>query len=143
MALISDEARFCSDSASDPSITYLISFLGNKYSRLSIFFSMDSSPSFLDIIEKSTKLLIRLFKLYFLGKYAIFISLRIFLNLSNPKPIIIAEKVPPKTIIRGGIRNNASNAPPSRKKAPKMERMPKTSPPNVPIFFIISNLTGI
>ncbi len=68
IALISITARFCNASASEPSITYLISFLGNKYSSLSIFFSIDNKPSFLDIIEKSTKLFIMFFKLYLLGK---------------------------------------------------------------------------
>ncbi len=53
--------------------------------------------------------------------------------------MITAENVPPKTIIKGGIRNNASKDPPSRKNAPNMERIPNINPFNDPIFLIINN----
>lgn len=62
-----------------------------------------------------------------------------FLNLSKPKPIIIAENVPPKTITIDEKRNSAWNEPPSRKKAPKMENKPISNPRNAPILFVISN----
>ncbi len=62
-----------------------------------------------------------------------------FLNLSKPKPIIIAENVPPKTIIRDENKNSALKEPPSKKNAPKMENKPIISPINVPVFFIINN----
>ena len=79
-------------------------------------------------------------KLYFSGKYARRIKRRISLNLSNPNPIITVENVPPKTIISGGIKNNALKLPPSKKKAPKIEDIPNINPPTVLNFFIINNL---
>ena len=51
-----------------------------------------------------------------------------FLNLSSPKPMIIAEKVPPNTITIDEKRNSAWKEPPSRKKAPKMENKPISNP---------------
>ncbi len=63
-----------------------------------------------------------------------------FLNLSYPKPIITAENVPPKTTTIGGIKNKASNAPPSQKNAPNMESIPSNNPLNVLAFLVISNL---
>ncbi len=62
-----------------------------------------------------------------------------FLNLSNPKPMIIAENVPPKTINIDDNRKSALKEPPSKKNAPKMENKPIISPINVPVFFIINN----
>ena len=143
IAFISEEARLCNKSESVPSITYLTSFCGNKYSSWYSLFSIASKPSFLDIIEKSTKLLISCLKLYLEGKYAIFINFQILLNLSKPNPIITAEKVPPKTIINGGIKNKAPKEPPSKKKAPKIDNTPNSNPSNAPIFLFISNLVMI
>lgn len=65
------------------------------------------------------------------------INLKTFLNLSNPKPIIIAANVPPKTIKIDERRNSARNEPPSKKKPPKMEKSPRSNPNMVPPFFII------
>ncbi len=76
--------------------------------------------------------------LYFLGKYAKNVKVTIFLNLSNPKPIIIAENVPPKTTRIGEIRNKAPKAPPSKKNAPNIENIPKRRPPKVEVLLIIS-----
>jgi len=87
--------------------------------------------------------LIKPFILYFLGKYANKISVKIFLNLSSPKPIIIAEKVPPKTTRIGEIRNKAEKDPPSMKNEPNIEIIPSRSPANVEDFLIISSLSGI
>ncbi len=79
------------------------------------------------------------------GKYAIFINLNIFLKLSYPKPIITAAKVPPNTIIIGGIKNKALTDPPSSTNAPKIENIPKINPLNALYFFIISSqvTTGV
>ncbi len=63
--------------------------------------------------------------------------------MSNPKPIITVENVPPNTIIKGGIKNNALKLPPSKKKAPKIEDIPNNNPPTVLNFFIINNLRAI
>jgi len=65
--------------------------------------------------------------------------LNILRKLSYPKPIITAAKVPPNTIIIGGIRNRALTDPPSSTKAPKIEKTPKINPLNALYFFIISN----
>lgn len=62
-----------------------------------------------------------------------------FLNLSNPKPMMIAENVPPKTINNDENRNSALKDPPSKKNAPKIENKPIRSPINVPVLFIIYN----
>ena len=59
------------------------------------------------------------------------------LNFSNPNPIIIAEKVPPNTIIMEESRKSVLNEPPSRKKAPKIENSPRNNPISVPLFLII------
>ena len=75
----------------------------------------------------------------FFGKYASLISQNKFLKFSYPKPIITAAKVPPNTIIIGGIKNRALMDPPSSKNAPKMENIPKTNPLIALYFFIISN----
>ena len=106
---------------------------------MSNLFSIERRPSFLDIIEISIKLFISLCKLYLLGKYANFVSFKIFLNFSNPNPIITVENVPPKTMIRGGIKKRALNVPPSKKKAPNIESIPKAKPLSVLSFLIISN----
>lgn len=53
--------------------------------------------------------------------------------------MITAEKVPPNTIINGGIKNNFSKAPPSQKKAPNIDDIPKISPDKVEIFLITCN----
>ncbi len=82
-------------------------------------------------------------RLYFLGKYARTIRWKIFLNLSRPNPIITAANVPPKTTIRGGIRNSFSKAPPSIKNAPKIEKIPSRSPLIVENFLLIYNSTKI
>lgn len=141
--MISSAAKFSNESASVPSITYFISFLGKTYSSRSSFFSTESRPSFLDIIERSTKLLIKPFILYFLGKYANKINVKIFLNLSSPKPIIIAENVPPKTTSIGERRNKAEKDPPSMKNEPNIESIPNRRPDTVDAFRIISSPIGI
>lgn len=61
------------------------------------------------------------------------------INFSRPKPIITAEKVPPKTIISGGKRKSARNEPPSIKNAPNIENIPNPKPMNAPYFNFISN----
>lgn len=62
-----------------------------------------------------------------------------FTKLSYPNPIITAANVPPKTTMIGGIKNKALTDPPSRTKAPKIDRIPKTNPLKALYFFIISN----
>lgn len=104
-----------------------------------MYFSIVNSPSFLDIIENSIRIFIRLIRLYCFGIYAIFISERAFKNFSSPNPIIIAAKVPPKTTINGATRKRALNDPPSIKNAPKIETKPSASPANVPGIFFIDN----
>ncbi len=64
-----------------------------------------------------------------------------FLNLSNPKPIIVAAKVPPNTITKAGKRKMALNEPPSSKKAPNIETKPRINPLTVPNFFINNPIT--
>lgn len=64
-----------------------------------------------------------------------------FLNLSNPKPIIVAANVPPKTITKAGSKKIALNDPPSSKKAPNMETSPSINPFTAPNFFISSSIT--
>ena len=102
-------------------------------------FSIESNPSFLALIESSTKVSITLLTSYFLGKYARRIRAVMFLNLSSPNPMIIAEKVPPNTIKIDVKRNSAWKEPPSKKKAPKIENKPSSNPKKAPILFIISN----
>lgn len=53
--------------------------------------------------------------------------------------MITAAKVPPNTIIIGGIKNRALIDPPSSKNAPKIENTPSNNPLNALYFFIISN----
>ena len=72
-----------------------------------------------------------------------YINFIIFLNLSRPNPIIIAAKVPPNTTIMGGIRNKASNEPPSQKNAPNIETIPRRRPPRVEDLPIISSPSRI
>lgn len=64
-------------------------------------------------------------------------------NLSKPKPIIVAAKVPPNTINIEVNKNSAWNEPPSMKKEPNIENTPINKPINVPNFFIIRNQTPI
>lgn len=90
-------------------------------------------------MDNSTKVSIIWPTSYLLGKYASRTRAMMFLNLSSPKPIIIAEKVPPKTIIIDEKRKRAWNEPPSRKNAPKIEKRPSSNPKKAPVLLIISN----
>jgi len=56
---------------------------------------------------------------------------------------MVAANVPPNTIIIGASKKRALTVPPSNKKAPKIETIPKINPKSVPAFFIINNLIGI
>jgi len=101
--------------------------------------STESKPSFLALIESETNRSINPLILYERGKYARRINVNIRTNLSMPKPIITAEKVPPKTINSDDRINRIWNDPPSKKNAPKIETTPMSSPNIVPNLFIIRN----
>ena len=66
-------------------------------------------------------------------------SRKMLINFSRPKPIIVAEKVPPKTIINAGKRKRALADPPSIKNAPKIDINPRMRPEKVPADLIIRN----
>lgn len=66
----------------------------------------------------------------------------IFKNLSRPIPIMAAANVPPNTISRAGIINNALKVPPSKKNEPKIAKNPRINPKSDPYrFSIMSMLT--